>query len=197
MTFFYQKPAFLLLLLASLGVHSQTVVENFSLPEAVEGKTVSLADLSGSRAVVLIFTSNYCPYSKLYEDRLITLANQFKSQKVYFLFINSNTAADNIDDSVEEMAKRANAKKFPFPYLADKEQKVSQFLSVSRNPEVVVVQPDKGEWIVRYRGAIDNNPQMAEEATEFYLRDVLTALVNRKNLSFTEKKPVGCVLRKN
>ncbi len=46
-------------------------IENFSLVNATNNKTVSLADFANERTVVLIFTSNYCPYARLYEDRII------------------------------------------------------------------------------------------------------------------------------
>ncbi|MBC8109642.1 MAG: redoxin domain-containing protein, partial [Verrucomicrobia bacterium] len=103
---------------------------------------------------------------------------------------------DNIDDSVEEMKKQAENKKYAFPYLSDKNQQVAQNLGATRNPEVFVLQMHNANFQVRYRGAIDNNPQVANEATEFYLRDVIVALLNRKNPSFSEKKPIGCMIKK-
>ncbi len=189
---------FLLFLFSTSAIHAQlpAKVENFTLLNVASNKMLSLSEFTSQKAVVVIFTSNYCPYSKLYEDRIIALAKTFESQGVKFLLINSNTSIDNIDDSVEEMAKRITEKQLTFPYLADKDQKVAMAFGVLKNPEVFVLQPVNGVFSAKYRGAIDNNPQLAEEVTEFYLRDILLALVNRKNLPYTEKKPTGCIIKK-
>jgi peroxiredoxin len=183
-------------LLFICGTQAQTKVENFALPNAIDNKIVKLNDFASQALVVIVFTSNYCPFSKLYEDRLIDIAKKFENQGVKFLFINANTSVDNIDDSVEEMKKQAATKKYPFPYLSDKTQQVAKNLGATRNPEVFVLQANNGSFQVRYRGAIDNNPQVANEVTEFYLRDVIVALLNRKNPSMSEKKPVGCMIKK-
>src|SRR5687767_6208944 len=81
------------------GVQTGGKIENFTLTNAISNQPVSLSNYASDKGVVLIFTSNYCPYSKLYEDRIIALANQFENQGIKFLLVNSNTSADNIDDT--------------------------------------------------------------------------------------------------
>ena len=37
----------------------------------IDGKKVTMADYKDARGFIVIFTCNHCPYSKLYEDRII------------------------------------------------------------------------------------------------------------------------------
>jgi thiol-disulfide isomerase/thioredoxin len=145
----------------------------------------------------VVFASNYCPYSKLYEDRIIALANQFEGQGIKFLLVNSNTSADNIDDTIEEMAKHAKEKGLKIPYLADKEHVVSSRLGATKTPEAFVLQnTGNGAFIVKYKGAIDDNPQLPNAVTAFYLKDAINAVVNKRNLAVVDKRATGCMIRK-
>ena len=44
----------------------------------IDGKQVSMADYKDAKGFIVIFTCNHCPYSKLYEDRIIALDKKFK-----------------------------------------------------------------------------------------------------------------------
>ncbi len=191
------------LLLGWLAPHPQRPqvgegrIENFSLMNALNNKTVSLSDFAGERAVVVIFTSNYCPYARLYEDRIIALAEEYAGRGVQFLLVNSNTSLDNIDDSVEEMTRHAREKGYRFPYLADKEHRVAGMLGATKTPEAFVLQNNGGgTFVLKYRGAIDDNPQVAQEVTVNYLHDAIAAALNRRNLSVAEKRPTGCMIKR-
>ena len=63
-------------------------IKNFTLLNVANKQPVSLEDYSDKKIVVLIFTSNNCPYSKIYEDRIITLNNRYSDKGVVFLLIN-------------------------------------------------------------------------------------------------------------
>ncbi len=172
-------------------------IENFTLINALDRSPVSLNDYKNEKTVVVIFTSNYCPFAKLYEERIMNLVAQYQGKGAQFLLINSNTSLDHLDDSVEEMARRAKERNYTVPYLADKEQKVATLLKATKNPEAFVLQnTGSGNFILKYRGAIDDNPQVAQEVIATYLRDAIAAVINRKNLSYAEKRPVGCAIQK-
>jgi peroxiredoxin len=171
-------------------------IENFTLVNTLNNRPVSLSDYTSSKGVVIVFTSNYCPYSKLYEERIIALSNQFDSQGIKFLFVNSNTSADNIDDTVEEMARYAREKSWQIPYLADKEHTLSGRLGATKTPEAFVLQNTGNGFIVKYKGGIDDNPQLPNAATAFYLKDALNAVVSKRNLAVVEKRATGCMIKK-
>ena len=186
----------LALITGSGAVAQSPKIENFSLPDAVTGKSVALNDYAKSVGVVLVFTSNHCAYAKLYEDRLLELARQYQAQGVQFLFINPNTSLDHIDDSVEEMSKRAQEKKYPSPYLADKEHKAAGLFRATKTPEVFVLGNTGGVFTLKYHGAIDDNPQMAGEVKTAYLKGALDALVGKRNPAQSEVRPTGCMIHR-
>jgi peroxiredoxin len=172
-------------------------VSKFSLPDAVSGKEVSLNDYNSKKTVVLIFTSNYCPYSKLYEDRIISLASQFASKSVQFILINSNDAGNNKEDTMEEMKKRAGEKGFSFPYLADKDQSVCKSFNATKTPEAFVLKNNSGNFTLIYSGAIDDNPQVEKDVTENYLRDAINTSLGTGSIDYNSKKVTGCMIKKS
>lgn len=166
---------------------------DFSLPDAVSGKNISLADHKGQKAIVLIFTSNYCPYSRLYEDRINNLAGQYKNQGVSFLLINSNDASQNKEES--EASMKEKAQESGLPYLSDKQQVMAKKYGATKTPEVYVLAPQNGNFVVFYSGAIDDNPQIAADVREAYLQQALDSILTGKTAVVKTKRPVGCMIK--
>ena len=48
----------------------------------VDGKMYSLNSFSNSQVLVIIFSCNHCPTAQAYEDRIISLTNDYKSKGV-------------------------------------------------------------------------------------------------------------------
>ena len=176
---------------------AQGKIENFTLTDVIKNQAFSLADYAGEKCVVLIFTSNYCPYAKLYEERILKIDKKYAAEGAKLILVNSNNTDDYPDDAIEQMVKRAGDKKYNFPYLADKEQALASKLGVVKNPEAFVLMPLAGAFVIKYHGAIDNNPQVEDDATEHYLKDAISAVLAHKNVPLSEKKPTGCVIKKD
>ena len=70
----------------------------FSLKN-VDGKMVSLKDYKSEKGVILIFTCNVCPYSKMYEQRIIELQNEYAHKGYPVVAINSNDPQKSPGDS--------------------------------------------------------------------------------------------------
>jgi peroxiredoxin len=195
------NPLFLLIgftLLTSTKGWTQSAgkVENFTLTDVTRNQPVSLSDYKSSKGVVLIFTSNSCPYAKLYDTRIINLAKEFSAKGIQFLMINSNTSSDDNSDSVEQMAAASKQKGFVFPYLADKEHRAAKLFGATKTPEVFVLQNNGDVFTLKYRGAIDDNPQMPNDVSANYLKEALMAVLNKQNLSVVDRRPTGCMIKK-
>jgi peroxiredoxin len=182
---------FLLLFVSSVSFGQ--VVQNFSLTNVTDGKVISLDDYSSYAGVVIIFTSNNCPYDGYYLNRIKTLAQTYQS-KLPLLLINAHTD-DN--ESVDYMKNYAEQCKLPMPYLADKEQKVLANLSAKKSPECFLLQQTGGKFKVVYRGAIDDNAQSANDVDHFYLKDAMEKLLAKQKIEVPDVRPVGCSIRKN
>lgn len=186
------------LLLGTFALHAQaqgTAAADFSLPDAVSGKTVSLADYKGQKAVVLVFTSNYCPYSRLYEDRINQLVSQYRSKGVAFVLINSNDPQQNQEESDASMKSKVESWGTGVPFLSDRQQVVAKKYGASKTPEVFVLTPRAGNFAVFYSGAIDDNPQVAQDVTQAYLQQALDQVLAGKSAIVQQKRPVGCMIK--
>lgn len=169
-------------------------VEDFALTDVLSGRTFSLSDHGDSKAVVLVFTSLNCPFSKLYEERIVQLHTDFGNEDMVIAMVNPHLGMEE-GENVAEAKSRSAEKGIRFPILNDNTQAVSRQFGVTKLPEVVVLAPSPTGWSIAYRGAIDNNPQVAENANMKYLENALAAIQNRRNPSPTSTRPVGCNLK--
>lgn len=181
----------LVLCVLLIGASFGQRVENFTLTDVLSGQVFSLSDHAESKAVILVFTSLNCPFSKLYEERIVQMHADFGADRFVFTMINPHLGLEE-GENVEAAKARANEKKFIFPILDDKSQVVTRQFGITKLPEVVVITPSPTGWAVAYRGAIDNNPQVAANANMKYLENALAAIQNRRNPSPASTRPVGC-----
>jgi len=164
-------------------------VADFSL-KGSDQQATSLSSFANAKTVVLVFTNNQCPYAKLYENRLVTLASTYASQGVQFVFVNPGVG--DASETLEDMA----AKKYSFPYLADEGQTLSKQFGATKTPEVFVLQNNGGSFVLKYKGAIDDNPQVASGVKNNYLKNVVDAVLANKAVATADKRATGCLIRK-
>jgi len=166
-------------------------VADFSL-KGSNNQATSLIDFASANTVVLVFTNNQCPYAKLYENRLVALANSYDSKGVQFVFINPDVGSGDGSETLADMA----AKNYSFPYLADEGQKVSAQFGATKTPEAYVLRNNNGTFVLKYKGAIDDNPQLESGVKNFYLKDVLDEVLANKTITTLDKRPTGCLIKK-
>ena len=56
-----------------------TKAPDFTLPDTVSGKTLSLQDLATDQGTVIMFLCNHCPYVKGSEEMLIDIVKAFQN----------------------------------------------------------------------------------------------------------------------
>ena len=162
-------------------------VSDFTLKTAANAD-VALKSYSGKKAVVVVFLNPACAFSRLYQDRLAALNTRFNGQGVQFLFIN---VPINLDG-----AGSAAPGDVALPTLTDPASLVSTALGVSKTAEAVVLQPDGSGFTVRYRGAIDDNPQVANNVQQKYLQLVLDNLLAGRAAGVEGKRAAGCLIKR-
>lgn len=167
---------------------------DFSLKN-IDGKMVSLADYKEAKGFIVIFTCNTCPYSKLYEDRIIALDKKYASQGFPVIAINPNDPTVQPDDSFENMKVRAEEKGFTYPYLVDETQNITKTYGATRTPYVFVLQKRGGKNKVAYIGAIDNNHKNGSEADNKYVEKAVDALLSGQNIKEEFTKAIGCTIK--
>src|SRR5208283_6212868 len=98
----------------------------------------------------------------------------YTNRNVQLIAINTNDASKSPDDDFPNMKERARLKKFTFPYLHDKAQKVAGSYGAQRTPEVFIFDLQK---ILRYHGTIDDNYDDPNAVKVHYVRNALDALL--------------------
>ena len=188
---------FLFLLLASI-VQAQTLdsIPNFVLKDVVSGENITFNDYKGSKATVVIFTSNFCPYSQLYEQRIKALSEEYTPKGVSFMLINSNNSNLSKNESETNMIVKAKDSGFGLPYFSDKDLVAKNIFEAEKTPEVFIVAPDnKGKLVVAYHGAIDDNPQSPDEVEDNYVKRALNNLIIDKVSPVKFERPTGCRIK--
>ncbi|WP_409019065.1 thioredoxin family protein [Dyadobacter sp. CY347] len=160
-----------------------------------DGNMVSLNDFNNAKGVIVIFTSNHCPFAKAYEDRIIALNNKFAAQGFPVIAINPSDPGTHQDDTFEKMKERAASKGYGYPYLVDESQQVAKAFGAGRTPQVYILQKNGAKFTVRYIGMIDDNPQDPGGVTKLYADEAVSNLLTGKPVVTTITKPVGCAIK--
>lgn len=179
---------------APTGYALGDAVSDFKLKN-IDGKMMSLADFKAAKGFIIVFTSNHCPFSKSYEDRVIALDRKYASQGFPVITINPNDPDAYEEDSFANMQVRAKEKGYPFPYLTDDTQVVSKAFGAMRTPQAYVLKKEGGKIIVSYLGAIDDNAQDPSGVTKRYVEDAVNNLLVGKPVVTTSTKAVGCAIK--
>jgi hypothetical protein len=147
------------------------------------GGSTSLSSYSGQKAVVVIFMNPACAFTRLYQERLAALSSAYSGRGVQFMFVNVpiNLDAGEGGSSLATFSDEGAA---------------SAALGVSKTTEAVVLQPSGGGFAVRYRGAIDDNPQVASGVQQHYLQQVLDNVLAGRPAGVVDKRAAGCLIKR-
>ncbi len=170
-----------------------TVAPEFSLPEVVSGKTVTLADVTGARALLVAFICNHCPFVIHLRAPLVALIKEYQSRGLAAVGISSNDIVNYPDDAPDKMAKTAQAAGFSFPYLFDETQAVAKAYRAACTPDFFLF--DGARRLV-YRGQFDDSrPGNGKAVTGADLRAALEATIAGRPIAATQKPSIGCNIK--
>jgi peroxiredoxin len=167
-------------------------VQNFTLTNVLNEQPVSLDTYPSCSGLVIIFTSNACPYDEHYRARIVKLAGEYHD-KVPVILVNANNESA---ESIDNMKKKAQLLGLTIPYLADKDQKLMQQLGATKSPQAFLLKNTGGKFTVVYSGAIDDNAQVEGDVRHAYLKDAIDILLSNQTIATPEIRPVGCTIRK-
>jgi peroxiredoxin len=169
-----------------------TTAPDFRLPDT-RGETISLADFSEARALVVLFICNHCPYVKHIRGGLAELGRDYRSRGVAIVAICSNDAAAYPDDSPAKMADEARVAGYTFPYLVDETQQVAKAYRAACTPDIYVFD---GSRKLVYRGQFDDSrPDNGVAVTGRDLRAAIDAVLEGKPVAEPQKPSIGCNIK--
>lgn len=159
----------------------------------VDGKELSLNNVSKTNGTLVIFSCNTCPFVIQWENRYDDVAGIANRLEIGTVFINSNEAKRTGDDSYEMMQAHAEANFYKAPYLVDENSKLANAFGAKTTPHVFLFDA-KGKLV--YKGAIDDNSKDETAVKEHYLKDALYALGNGKTIVKNQTDAKGCSIKR-
>lgn len=155
---------------------------DFELPD-LQGIPQRLSDYRG-KTVILNFWSAECPHSERTDRYLLELLPAWEGE-VFLLSI-----ASNRNESAQMLVEAAETRRLPW-VLLDSEQTVANLLEAVTTPHVFLIDRD---GILRYRGAVDDVTFRHRQATRWYLREAVEALLQGRLPELAETPAYGCAI---
>lgn len=169
-----------------------TAAPAFSLPDP-SGRLHSLEDFAGSRALLVAFICNHCPYVKHIIGGLAQFARDYAGKGLAIVAINPNDAEAYPDDAPPAMAELARQQGFSFPYLYDASQRVALAYEAICTPDFFLF--DAGRRLV-YRGQFDDSrPGSSVPVTGAALRAAADALLAGRAMPQEQVPSMGCSIK--
>lgn len=170
-----------------------TKAPDFTLPDTVSDKDVSLSDIRSDKATVVMFLCNHCPYVIHVNPEIVRLAREYQEKGVSFVAISSNDVSKYPQDGPEEMKKHAAKIGYPFPYLYDESQEVARDYDAACTPDFYVFD---GNLRLAYRGRLDaSRPNSGIPLTGEDLRAALDAVLAGRPVTKEQFPSAGCNIK--
>jgi len=164
----------------------------FSLP-GTDGRTHSLQDFAGKKALLVMFICNHCPYVKHVAAELARLGRDYQAKGAGIVAISSNSVESHPADSPEKMIEEAKARGYTFPYLYDESQAVARAYQAACTPDFFLF--DAQQKLV-YRGQLDDSrPGNNHPVTGADLRAALDVVLAGKSVSTNQRPSIGCNIK--
>ncbi len=170
-----------------------TEAPDFKLPDTVSDNEMSLQQIKGDVATVIMFICNHCPFVVHINEELIRLANDYSHKRIGFAAISANDVITHPGDAPDKMKTIALDLQYPFPYLYDETQETAKAFDAACTPDFFIY--DKNLKLV-YRGQLDDSrPVNGIPVTGKDMRKALDALVNNEPVSAVQKPSIGCNIK--
>lgn len=158
----------------------------------LSGNMRSLSELKKENGLVVMFSSNTCPWVKAWEGRFNELATLAAENNIGFVALNPNEAGRDQGESLEDMRQRATEKEYAFPYLYDENAELALAFGATKTPHVFFLD---GNMKLIYRGAIDDNAQDVSAVKNPWLKDAIKAVGSGLVISRKTSKALGCSIK--
>ena len=171
--------------------------------KGVDGRVHTLAEYTEFPILAVVFISNHCPASQLYEGRIKQIVRDYadKGVKVVAVAPNGPQAVaprelnySDVDDSFDSMVIHAEHRQFNFPYLYDGDtQAIAHQYGPKVTPHMFIFDKERK---LRFEGRIDDNMRGNNIKTSD-TRNALDALVAGRPVPVEHTAVFGCSTKWN
>ncbi|MHC4941876.1 MAG: thioredoxin family protein [Planctomycetota bacterium] len=166
---------------------------DFTLPDVVSGKEISLADFAGQKALLVMFICRHCPYVIHVREELARIGKDYGGRGVGIVAINANDTEGYPQDAPPLLASMAKELGFDFPFCHDETQEVAKKYHAACTPDFFLF--DEARKLV-YRGQLDDSrPGNNKPVAGIDLRGALDAVLSGGGVSPDQKASLGCNIK--
>jgi thiol-disulfide isomerase/thioredoxin len=169
-----------------------TPVPPFDLPD-FDGKRHALGDFSDSRALLVVFTCEHCPFARHIRAAFARFAAEYVARGLVVVAINSNDLAAYPQDGPDAMREESRSAGYVFPYLLDTDQSVARAFRAACTPDFFLFDADRR---LVYRGQFDDSrPGDGRPVTGADLRKAADAALSGLPVDPDQRPSVGCNIK--
>lgn len=152
------------------------------------GTQHTLRDYRG-KIVVLEWINPDCPYVQRHyrAQTMRNLVSAFEGREVAWLAIDSSHFV-----TPESSQEWREEHELPYPILQDASGDTGRSYNARTTPNMYVVD---AQGVLRYTGAIDDDPRGRNDSPRNYVREVVDALLEGNDPPMTQTEPYGCSVK--
>ncbi|MCG9892781.1 MAG: thioredoxin family protein [Thermosynechococcaceae cyanobacterium MS004] len=170
-----------------------TPAPGFSLPNVVTGASTSLSDFAGSKALLVIFLCQHCPFVIHIKSELAHLGKDYVEKGVGIVAISANDAEKYPQDDPEHLKAMAQELHLNYPLCYDETQVIAHAYQAACTPDFFLFD---GDFKLVYRGQLDSSrPGNDEPVTGADLRAAIDAVLAGQPVSEDQKPSIGCNIK--
>jgi peroxiredoxin len=166
---------------------------DFSLPNTIDDKVMSLADFKEKQALLMMFICNHCPFVVHVQEELARVGRDYQDKDIAIVAVSANDANNYPDDAPALLKERAEQLGYTFPYLYDESQSTAKAYSAACTPDFFLFDADRK---LVYRGQMDSSrPGNNIPVTGVDLRRAIDALLDGQSISTDQTPSIGCNIK--
>ena len=170
-----------------------TKAPDFSLPDVVTRRTLSLADFADRQALLVMFICRHCPFVKHLQNALAAFGRDYAGKSLGIVAISANDALEYPEDRPESLKEMAESLGFTFPFCYDESQETAKAYAAACTPDFFLF--DRERKLV-YRGQFDDSrPGNNIPITGEDLRSAADAVLGNRPVSPEQKPSIGCNIK--
>jgi peroxiredoxin len=170
-----------------------TLAPDFSLPDVVTGDSVSLATFAGSKALLVMFICQHCPFVIHVKPELAKIGHDYVAKGVGIVAISANDAVKYPQDDPDHLKAMAQDLSLNYPLCYDASQAVAQAYQAACTPDFFLFD---GELKLVYRGQLDSSrPGNEDPVTGADLRAAMDAVLVGQPISTEQTPSIGCNIK--
>ncbi|MBI2583262.1 MAG: thioredoxin family protein [Candidatus Aenigmarchaeota archaeon] len=160
--------------------------------KGTDGKVHFLNEFRTSKALLVVFMCNHCPFVKHKIETIVELHREFADKGLAVVGINSNDPANYPEDDFEGMKAFAKEHGIEFPYLIDETQAVAKAYGASCTPDPFLFD---AQFKLAYHGRFDDALSPGSRPTTAEMKEAIEQLIEGKDVSIQWKPSIGCSIK--